>query len=229
MRPLRFLVSLTAILGLLGPAMAAENSAPKRVALVFDDGPTTEQCRAFLDLLAREHVTVTFSHVGEKVAAHPALAHAVAAAGHEIANHSYTHPHLKDMPADAIKRELLDAQAAIVAATGQSPRWLWTPFLEWNDGIAQVVGDLHLKHLPLSHLKLVSSDDWNTNTSAEKILHNATTGISDQTVILCHEWRAETLAQLPAILAELRRQGCQFLTFSQLAATLTPEQLAGLR
>ena len=51
-----------------------------------------------------------------------------------------------------------------------------------------------------------------------RLLVAATTGVTDGCVILFHEWRAETAEQLPAILAELKRQGCVFLTFSQLVA-----------
>jgi peptidoglycan/xylan/chitin deacetylase (PgdA/CDA1 family) len=55
---------------------------------------------------------------------------------------------------------------------------------------------------------------------AAEILHRATTDIHDGTVILFHEWRAETRGQLPSILAELRRQHCVFLTFSGLHEAL---------
>ncbi|HWL14598.1 MAG TPA: polysaccharide deacetylase family protein [Opitutus sp.] len=224
--PLFFLA--VAVPALVHAGVAAPSS-PLRVALVFDDGPVPGASTQFLELLAREQVHVTFSHEGRFVAAHPELCRAAVAAGHEIANHSYTHPHFKELDAAAIRREILDTQAAVKTATGREPRWLWTPFLEWDDRIAAAVQPTGLKHLPLSHLHLVSSDDWNRATDAAGILRKATTGIRDRTVILCHEWREETLAQLPAILAELRRQGCEFLTFSQLADTLTPEQRAVLR
>lgn len=201
----------------------------KRVALVFDDGPVPEHCAGFLELFAREGVHVTFSHEGRRVAAHPELARRVAEEGHEIANHSYTHPHFKDLRAEAIAREILETQAAVQTATGHAPRWLWAPFLEWNDAIAAAVAPTNVRHFPISQVQLVSSDDWNQTTDADDIVHRATTGIEDRTIILFHEFRAETLARLPEILAELRRQGCTFLTFSELAATLTPEQLAVAR
>lgn len=223
------LASLLLALVLATAMHAAPESSPKRVALVFDDGPVPEHATRFLEVFAREQVKVTFSHEGRYVAARPDLARAVAEAGHEIANHSYTHPHFKDLAADAIAKELRDTQAALREATGREPVWVWTPFLEWNDTIAAAVAAAGLRHFPLSQVKLVSSDDWNTATDAAGILKNATTGIEDRTVILCHEFRAETLAQLPSILAELKKQGCTFLTFSELAATLTPEQRAVAR
>ena len=217
------------VLGLFSSTMLAAAPAAKRVALVFDDGPVPAHCAGFLEILAREQVHVTFSQEGRYVAARPDLAQAVAAAGHEIANHSYTHPHFKDLDAAAIAREITETQAAIREATGREPRWLWAPFLEWNESIAAAVAPTGVRHFPISQVRLVSSDDWNQATDAAGILQRATTGIEDRTVILCHEFRAETLAQLPAILDELKRQGCTFLTFSELAATLSAEQLAVAR
>lgn len=208
---------------------AAPAASSKRVALVFDDGPIPEHCAQFLEIFARENIHVTFSHVGRNVEARPDLCRAVAEAGHEIINHSYTHPHLKDMERAAIIDEVAKTQSAVKAATGRAPHWFWAPFLEWNDTMADAVAAAGLRHFPLSPVRLVSSDDWNQATDAAGILRRATTGIEDRTVVLCHEFRAETLAQLPAIIAELKRQGCTFLTFSELAATLTPEQLAVAR
>lgn len=221
--------TLALLLAAFFPMFASAAPAAKRVALVFDDGPVPEQCLKFLELFRSEGIHATFSHEGRFVAARPDLARTVAEAGHEIINHSYTHPHLKDLDAAAIAREVTETQAAIKEATGQEPRWFWAPFLEWNDHMAAAIAPTGVKHFPLSQVRLVSSDDWNQATDATGILEKATTGIEDRTIILCHEWRAETLAQLPAILAELRRQGCTFVTFSELASTLTPEQLAVAR
>lgn len=225
-------MKVTCLLVLLGLACSlpvATAAEAKRVALVFDDGPVPAHCLAFLEVLAREEVRVTFSHEGRYVAARPDLARAVVAAGHEIANHSYTHPHFKDLEADAIAHEITATQSVIHDATGREPRWLWTPFLEWNEHIQAAVAPTGVRHFPISQVRLVSSDDWNQATDAAAILQRATTGIEDRTVILFHEFRAETLAQLPGILAELKRQGCTFLTFSELAATLSPSQLAAVR
>ena len=66
--------------------------------------------------------------------------------------------------------------------------------------------------------KLVVSMDYDRSVDAAEIKRHATTNITDGTVILFHEWRDETLTELPGILAELRRQGCVFETFSELAA-----------
>jgi peptidoglycan/xylan/chitin deacetylase (PgdA/CDA1 family) len=199
-------------------AAAAEAPTPKRVALIFDDGPVPEQMPAFLELFAREQVTVSFAQVGRNVAAHPALTHAAAEAGHEIVNHSFTHPHFKELDDAAIGKELRDTQAAIKDAIGREPRWFWVPFGDWDDRIAAAVAAAGMEHYPIQRVHFISSEDWNTATDAATILSRTTTGVQDCTVLLFHEWRAETLAQMPAVLAALKQQGCTFLTFSQLAA-----------
>jgi peptidoglycan/xylan/chitin deacetylase (PgdA/CDA1 family) len=89
-----------------------------RIATVFDDGPYVDQVDGFLSLLAREQVRVTFSHVGQNVDAHPEFCRAVATAGHEIFNHSYTHPHFDTITDAAILNEIARTQAAVPLAFG---------------------------------------------------------------------------------------------------------------
>lgn len=197
---------------------AAEAAAKKRVALVIDDGPDPKQNAAMLALLAREHVRVTFSHIGKNVVAHPELAKAAAAAGHEIINHSFTHPHLKTLAEPEIEREAADTSAAIQKATGRRPAWFWSPYLEHDERVdAAVRRATGLEHFPFTKFHFIGSLDWVATTPPEKFLQLSTTGIVDGTVILMHEWPAVTLAQLPDVIAELRKQGATFVTFSELA------------
>lgn len=208
-------VFLTA-LGLVGSA--AEKSPRRQVALIFDDGPVVAQTQKFVALLAQENVRVSFAYVGRNVVAHPELARAAAAAGHELINHSYTHPHFKELDDKTIEQEVRDTQAAIEKATGKTPRWFWAPFGDWDDRIAAAVRAAGLEHYPAPRFHVISTDDWNRAIPGAKIRERATSSDAEKTVIICHEWREETLAELPAILAELRRQGCEFVTFSELAA-----------
>ena len=197
---------------------AADAPARKRVALVIDDGPIPEHNAAFLELLAREHLHVTFSHVGKQVVAHPEMAQAVAVAGHEIANHSYTHPHLKTLADAVIEKEIADTQAAELKATGKVPVWFWAPYLEHDDRVDAAVRKASgLEHFPFTKYHFIGSLDWEPATTGEKFRELTTTGIVDGTVILMHEWPEVTLANLPAVIAELKKQGVEFVTFSELA------------
>jgi peptidoglycan/xylan/chitin deacetylase (PgdA/CDA1 family) len=206
------------LLGLL--VLTAAAAAPaKRVALVFDDGPVPANADPLLALLAQERVRVTFSLVGKNVAEHPAAAKAIAAAGHEIANHSQTHAHARELDDAALDREVADAQRQITATVGAAPRWYWPPFLETDDRVRAAVARAGLAIYTPVHL--VVSMDYDRSVPAPEILRRATTDVRDGSVILFHEWRAETREQLPAILAELRRQGCVFFTFGALHDALT--------
>jgi peptidoglycan/xylan/chitin deacetylase (PgdA/CDA1 family) len=193
-------------------------AAVKRVALVFDDGPRPTDAEPLLAVLAQAQVRASFALVGDRVIENPATARAIAEAGHEIVNHSQTHAHPVDLDDAALRREVAAAEEAIRAATGIAPLWYWPPFLETDDRVRAAVAEARLAiYAPR---RLVVSMDYDRNVPAEEIFRLVTTDVRDGSVILCHEWRAETREQLPAILAELRRQDCTFLTFSELDAAL---------
>jgi peptidoglycan/xylan/chitin deacetylase (PgdA/CDA1 family) len=219
MPSLRLLVSVLVSLVFAAVAPAADTPARKRVAIVMDDGPIPEHNAAYLALFAREGVKITFSHVGKNVVAHPELTKASAAAGHEIADHSYTHSHMKEMPDDAIIKEIADTQAAVKAATGRAPAWFWAPFLEHDDRVDAAVRKAGgIGHFPFMKYHFISTNDWEASTTPEKFRELMTTGIVDGTVILTHEWPKVTFENLEGVIAELKRQNVEFVTFSELAA-----------
>ena len=194
----------------------AGNSNVVHVALVFDDGPFPEHAPKLLKLFAAEKIHVSFSLMASNVQSHPDLAKAILAGGHEINNHSYSHRHAKDLDDATLEYEIVGAQKIITDATGLAPKWYWPPFLESDDRIRAMA---HKAGLEVYSLKrVVVSQDYDRSVNAEEIKSKATTNVQDDSVILFHEWRDETYQQMPAILAELRRQGCVFLTFSELAA-----------
>jgi peptidoglycan/xylan/chitin deacetylase (PgdA/CDA1 family) len=223
---LRFTMSLVAAFSGLVVGSAADPTPVKRVALVFDDGPNPADAERLLALLAKGKIRATFSLVGNRVNENPAMAKALVTAGHEIANHSQTHAHPQDLDDAALDREVAAAQRNILAATGVAPRWYWPPFLEEDDRVRAAVARARLTIYPPKHL--VVSMDYDRSVPAGEILRRATTDVRDGSVIIFHEWRAETREQLPSILAELRRQNCEFLTFSALAASLSNTGGAGV-
>lgn len=214
----RFLFVLWAALA----GLSALSAAPvKRVALVFDDGPVPANADPLLALLAQEQVKVTFSLVGDRVRENPGTARAMLAAGHEIANHSQTHAHPGKLDDPALARELGEAQKLLKETLGVAPRWFWPPYLERDPRHGAILAANGLTDYVPRHL--VVSKDYDRTVGAEEIYRLATTDVRDGSVILFHEWRTETREQLPRILAELRRQGAQFHTFSGLAAALAAD------
>lgn len=209
------LLLLLIAVSLAPTGVVAGDSNVVHVALVFDDGPFPEHAPKLLALFAKEQIHVTFSLVASNVLTHPDAAKAIHAGGHEIANHSYAHRHAKDLDATALEQEIVGAQKIICGTIGFSPKWYWPPFLETDDRIRAMAAKAGIEVYSLK--QVIVSEDYDRSVGAEEIKRKATTNVKDGSVILFHEWRDETYEQMPAILAELRRQGCVFLTFTELA------------
>lgn len=210
--PLCFLLAMLAC----HPLSAA--TKPVRVAIIFDDGPIPGATEPLLEVLAKEKVCITFGTIAYKAREHPELTRAAAKAGHEIANHSWTHEHPVPLKDAQLEEQIVGAQKIFVETVGVKPVWYWPPYIEKDprmDALAKKAGIA-----VYSFRKLVASLDYLPEQNAEQLRKNATTGIEDGTVILFHETRKESIEQLPAILSDLRAQGCVFLTFSQLAVAL---------
>jgi len=195
-----------------------DDSLVVHVALMFDDGPFPEHAPWLIALFAREGIHVTFGSVATNVEMYPETAKAVLAAGHEIANHSHSHRHPKDLDDAALEYEIVGAQKIITATTGYAPKWYWPPYLESDTRHSAATAKAKIQVYAPKHL--VVSEDYDRTVSAENIQRKATSNVVDGSVILFHEWREETLERMPAIIAELRRQRGVFLAFSELAASL---------
>ena len=113
------------------------DDAAKSIALTIDDGPDPVYTPQVLRVLHRYNVTATFSMIGLHVAAYPQLARAVADAGHQIANHTWTID-LVGLPARAVRSEVVRAGHAIHAATGVQPALFRAPYGAWS---AAVIGN----------------------------------------------------------------------------------------
>lgn len=207
--------SLLAVLFLLCISLlSAQTPKPMHIALLIDDGPTPDQLEKFLELFKREQIHATFSFVAKNVETHPQPAKTAIAAGHEIANHSYEHLHPASLDQKTLDHEVIAALDVLEAKAGVRPAWYWPPFVEITPDLEKTVAKTTMKIFRPAHL--VSSSDWDTSVSADQLRKNALTDVKEGTTILFHEWRKETLEQMPAILAELKKQGAVFLTISEL-------------
>src|SRR3954462_2337489 len=92
---------------------------PKQLALTYDDGPNDPHTLNLLDVLAKHDVKATFFLIGKHLAAEPDIARRIAAAGHVIANHTFTHPNLAFCKEERIRRELSDCQTLLQETIGE--------------------------------------------------------------------------------------------------------------
>jgi peptidoglycan/xylan/chitin deacetylase (PgdA/CDA1 family) len=116
-----------------------------RIALTFDDGPS-EWTPAILDLLAEHRARATFFVLGESAEARPELLERIRAQGHELGNHTWSHPPLTGEPDDRVRQELSRTSALIETATGVAPALWRAPYLELDERTERVARGLGLTH-----------------------------------------------------------------------------------
>jgi peptidoglycan/xylan/chitin deacetylase (PgdA/CDA1 family) len=181
------------------------------IALTFDDGPS-ESTAQLLEILARHRAPASFFQCGTNVRRLPGVAREVAAAGHEIGNHTDTHPLLALKSPGFIQRELSAAQEAIEHATGVRPRYFRAPYGARWFGLRAAQQRQGLRGVTWTAIAL----DWKRQTPAvvSRLFHGATRG-----AILClHDGRAlehrpdinVTLQAVRELLPKLIEQGFHF-------------------
>src|ERR1700736_5546866 len=98
------------------------------IAMTFDDGPSAKLTPKLLDLLAAHHIKATFFLIGQNVAENPEIVARETREGHEIANHSWSHPSLAKMPDEGVRGQLRKTEDAIRSAIGKRPSLLRPPY-----------------------------------------------------------------------------------------------------
>lgn len=184
------------------------------VALTFDDGPNGENMAAIMKILATNDAKATFFLVGKNVDKEPELAAKVGQEGHEIGNHSMTHPHLSKLSAEEVTAQIADAQASIEKATGVKPIIFRAPYLDQNDEVLAIVAQYDM---PYAIGSSISVGDWQEGITADKIYERAAKANAGD-VILMHSWSGHTREALPRIIETLKGKGLQCVTVSELLA-----------
>jgi peptidoglycan-N-acetylglucosamine deacetylase len=202
---------------LFGPSVYRGGGRRKAVALTFDDGPS-EGTLPLLDFLNREGVRATFFQCGMNVKRLPHIAGRVAADGHQLGNHTYSHPQLLFKSREFIEHEFTEAQKIISFETGVAPMLLRPPYgFRWA-GMRAVQEKLSL----LNVLWTVIGNDW--RWPADRIARHVLSRSSPGGIICLHDGRgvetgpdiSEMLTAVRRIVPILRDQGYSFLTVSEL-------------
>jgi peptidoglycan-N-acetylglucosamine deacetylase len=179
------------------------------IALTIDDGPNPTWTPQVLDLLAANGVRATFSLVGQPALAYPKLVRRIAAAGHGLCNHSMTHPQpFGALSTAEIRRQVVDAQAAISDAAGEEPELFRSPGGNWTEAVLDVAEELGLRPVGWS----VDPRDWMLPGTAA--IQSSLGAAAAGDILLCHDGggdRAQTVAALEAVLPQLRAQGLRFV------------------
>jgi peptidoglycan/xylan/chitin deacetylase (PgdA/CDA1 family) len=192
-------------------------SDDKLVALTFDDGPDPDDTPRILDLLKQYDAKATFFTIGNKVLRYPELARREAAEGHELANHTYTHPLLGSRSSNSqISREISDTQRAILSVTGRNARLFRPPGGVFNGKVLEVSKKNNLQMVLWSWHQ--DTRDWarpGVNRIVQRMLRNTRNG----DIILMHDYvdgSSQTVDALIRVLPEFQRRGYRMVTVSEL-------------
>jgi peptidoglycan/xylan/chitin deacetylase (PgdA/CDA1 family) len=182
----------------------------KFCALTFDDGPEGTYTPRILDTLKREGVRATFFLVGYRVRPFRSVVLRIKADGHELANHSYSHPYMDKIGLAAAVSQLKRTQDVIFEVAGVTPIFFRPPYGEFNLTIVKAASSLGLRTVLWS----VDPADWATpgeQRIRRRVLHQLTNGA----VILLHVTHSQTADILPQLIEDLKAEGFHFVTVSE--------------
>jgi cellulose synthase/poly-beta-1,6-N-acetylglucosamine synthase-like glycosyltransferase/peptidoglycan/xylan/chitin deacetylase (PgdA/CDA1 family)/spore germination protein YaaH len=205
------------------------------VALTFDDGPDAEWTPKILDILKEKHVPATFFIVGENALPHPQLLNRIVAEGHELGNHSYTHPNMALLSPRGVRLELNATERLVEAYTGRGMRLFRAPYFgDAEPTTADELGPaLAAQQSGYVNVGLhVDPADWKTPgvvPIVRRTLDQVENGDEERSgnIVLLHDAggdRSQTVAALPHIIDLLRARGYGFVPVSALVG-LTPAQV----
>ena len=189
------------------------------IAMTFDDGPSSENTPRLLEMLKQRNIKATFFLIGENAAANPDLVRRILAEGHEIGNHSWTHPQLSKLSDDRVTTEITKTQDAIKNASGDTPTLLRPPYgaitarqREW------IENQFGLNIILWS----VDPLDWK-RPGASVITQRILSQVRPGAIILSHDIHKQTIDAMPATLDGLISKGYKFVTVTQLIAMNQPK------
>jgi peptidoglycan/xylan/chitin deacetylase (PgdA/CDA1 family) len=189
----------------------------KVIALTFDDGPGSFTPQ-ILSLLKEHHARATFFMEGDQIPSYPQFAQAVADAGMEIGNHTWSHPDfhkVKEAPAARLEEELQKTEDAIQKFSGVSARIVRMPHGYFNK--TWLLPTLRQKGYALVHWSF--GEDWHLKLTSEKMAADYIQNAFPGAVFLFHDGgrhREKTLAALKIVIPTLEQKGYRFVAAEDL-------------
>jgi peptidoglycan/xylan/chitin deacetylase (PgdA/CDA1 family) len=205
---------------LYGRTFIGNGDNPSQLALTFDDGPNDPFTLKLLDVLAKHSVKATFFMIGKYVDQRPDIVRDVVAAGHVVANHTYTHPNLIFQSQSQFHDELARCERALGSAVGENHAPLFRPpFGGRRPAVFRTLKRSGMKPILWS----VTGWDWSAR-SAEQIERKVTEQIRGGDVILLHDGghlqfgtdRSFTVKATDRLIARYRGEGYIFSTIPEM-------------
>ncbi|NLL70242.1 MAG: polysaccharide deacetylase family protein [Epulopiscium sp.] len=185
----------------------------KKIAISFDAAWGADDTDDLLRILEKHNVKTTFFLVGDWVKRYPEEVKRIAATGHEIGNHSDTHPHVGKMSKDAIKKEIMAAHQRVKEVTGIDMNLFRPPYGEYNNTVIEAAEECGYYTIQWD----VDSLDWKeygVDPLIRQVLDHKHLGSGS--IVLFHNNAKYTKDALDSILQGLKDKGFEIVPVSQL-------------
>lgn len=185
----------------LGPVITRFETSASELWLTIDDGPT-EDTPALLDVLDRHQARATFFVKGEEALARPDLVREMVRRGHEVANHSHSHPSASFwcLPPAAIRREIDECNRVLTEITGRAPLYFRAPVGMKNPFVHPALGDLVLVGWTARAFDTTTDDP-------HVVLRRLLPDIAPGAIVVLHQGRSSSARIVDGVIGELRKRG----------------------
>ena len=181
---------------------------PPKIAITFDDGPSSQCTGRLLDGLKERNVKATFFLIGENAKENPELVKRLDEEGHLIGNHTYHHVEITKVSDEEAKKEILDTNEVITSITGKSVEYMRPPFGLWQRNL-----EMEIEVLPV--MWTIDPLDWTTE-NVDEIVNKVVTEAEENDIILLHDCYDSSVDAALRIIDILQKKGFEFVTVDQL-------------
>ena len=183
----------------------------KKVAISFDAAWGDQFTDGILEILDRHNVKATFFLVGFWVDKYPDMVKKIHEKGHDVQNHSTTHPHMSKLSAEQIANELNTTSDKIENLTGIRPTLFRPPFGDYSNKVLETI--MENQHYVIQWD--VDSLDWK-ELGAQPVVDRVTRNVKKGSIVLFHNNAKYVLEYLPLVIERLQKQGYEIVPISQL-------------
>ena len=181
---------------------------PPKIAITFDDGPSSQCTGRLLDGLKERNVKATFFLIGENAKENPELVKRLDEEGHLIGNHTYHHVEITKVSDEEAKKEILDTNKVITSITGKSVEYMRPPIGLWQRNL-----EMEIEVLPV--MWTIDPLDWTTE-NVDEIVNKVVTEAEENDIILLHDCYDSSVDAALRIIDILQKKGFEFVTVDQL-------------
>lgn len=184
----------------------------KKIALTIDAAWEDDKTPFILETLKKYNVKATFFLCGFWAEKYPDEVKQIADAGHQLGNHTATHPHMNQLSVAEIKKELTRFDDLMEKITGRRTTAFRAPYGEYNDTVITTVREMGYEIYQWD----IDTVDWKEERSAQTILDSVLPKLHDGCIILCHNNGYKIKEYLPTLIETAQSQGYEFVTVSEL-------------